>query len=325
LFVGVGAFQCANALKLKGCNIILAEAMNRSTIRLIILFIVLATVAYFLVFAPGNKERETSYKLSDFSVKVDSASVVKIIIRRPGKSITIENVSGRWMITSPINAIADPAIVKQILSGLMKFEIRSLVSSNPEKQNLFQVDSTGTNLEVIERSGKALNIIAGKMGPTFSEIYFRLPESNDVYLGEGIESWLINKELKEWRDKTIMVMPIDTIQTVTYQIGNKEYSFTRDSGGWQSSDKTVDANAINQMITSLSTMRAEDFVDTLTNFNTQPVVIQFYSKENITVKMYPVLPDTTKYYITSSLAPQIFMVSKWTAQPLLKPIQKSPK
>jgi hypothetical protein len=299
--------------------------MNRSTVLLIILFVILAAAAYFLVFTPGDKERETSYKSADLSLKIDSASVVKLTIQGASKFVTMENVSGRWMVTSPINAIADPSAVRQVLSGLMKFQVGSLVSSNPEKQNLFQVDSTGTKLTITERSGKAVSIIAGKMGPTFSEIYFRLPESNDVYLGEGIESWSINKELKEWRDKTIIATSTDSIRTLTYLTDSKEYSFTRDSTNWQSNDKTVDASAVNQVITSLSTLRAEDFVDTLMDFQTRPITMQFHSTEDVTLKLYPATTDSAKYFITSSLTPQIFVISKWTAQPLLKPIQKPVK
>ena len=70
----------------------------------------------------------------------------------------------------------------------------------------------GTHIIVTERSGKTTNLIIGKMGPSFSEVYVRQPASQDVYLGEGIDSWSVNKDLKEWRDKTIFTQPAEAIR-----------------------------------------------------------------------------------------------------------------
>src|SRR5258708_18821347 len=169
--------------------------MNRSTIFLVTLLLVLGAITYFLL--PSENERETSYKPAAVSFSADSASVVKIDIQQKSKSITLENVGGKWSITSPIHYAADPAVVKQLVSGISNFKIGSLISSNPEKQNLFQVDSTGTKIVVTDRTGKASSMIVGKMGPSFSEVYIRLPETKDVYLGEGIDTWTLNNEVKD--------------------------------------------------------------------------------------------------------------------------------
>jgi hypothetical protein len=294
--------------------------MNRSTLILIIIFVVLAAITYF--FVPKNEEREASYQLSKTPIKVDSTLVAQIDIQNRTKSVTIENISGRWMITSPIHTAADPNSVSRLLNGLMKFEIRSLVSSNHEKQSLYEVDSTGTKLTLTEKSGKIISIIVGKMGPTFSEIYFRLPASNDVYLGEGLESWSINKEIKDWRDRTIFVTPIDSIHAVTYTVDNKEFMFIKEGMAWTSTDKSSNVNSINQAITSLSILRAEDFIDTPIDFQTRPIRMKLSSTEDIILNFYPMPPDSSKYYITTATSPQIFTISKWTAQPILKPVQK---
>src|SRR5258708_27374745 len=174
--------------------------MNKSTVILISLLLVLGAITYFLL--PSQKEHETSYEPSDINVKVDSASVVKIVVEQKAKSVTIENVSGKWMITSPLRYPADATSIKQLLSGLSKFKVGSLISSNPEKQNIFQVDTTGTRISVTDRSGKPVALVVGKMGPSFSEVYFRLPSSADVYLGEGLDTWTLSKEVKERRDKS---------------------------------------------------------------------------------------------------------------------------
>jgi len=294
--------------------------MNRSTILLIALLIILAVITYFLL--PSEKEREASYKLPTISLKVDSASVIKIEIKQPSSSIVMENVGGTWMITSPHPSSADPAAVANFLNSLSKFKVGSLISSNPDKQRLFQVDSAGTLLHITDRSGKIVSMIVGKMGPSFSEIYFRLPDSKDVYLGEGIDSWTINKNVKDWRDKSIVHIPAESMKEITITAGSKMYRFNNDSSGWRLGDKSVETSEMNPLLNTLSNLRADDFVDTVAEIKSKPITIDLKSMENISLSLYPTLPDSTHYFVKSSRSQQTYVVNKWTVQQLFKPIGK---
>ncbi|HUN66438.1 MAG TPA: DUF4340 domain-containing protein [Bacteroidota bacterium] len=292
--------------------------MNRSTLYLILLLVVLGAIVLFLL--PSDKERETSYAPSDVRFTVDSASVVKIDIQRQGKSVTLENIGGKWTITQPIRYAADRAGVEQLLSGLAKFKVGSLISSNPEKQGLFQVDSSGTRLSVTDRSSKTSAVILGKMGPSFSEIYFRLPESKDVYLGEGIESWSITKDVKEWRDKSILSAHAEGIRELTFGVGSAEYNFRRDSSGWKTQDRPVDAGTINSSLNSLANLRADDFVDSAVAPAGKPVSIQVKGAEPASLSLFPAA-DSSKYYVQLPGSKSTFVITKWTAQQLLKPVE----
>ena len=294
--------------------------MNRSTIFLVTLLLVLGAITYFLL--PSENERETSYKPVAVSFAVDSASVVKIELQQKSKNVTLENVGGKWSITFPMHYPADPAIVKQLVSGLSNFRIGSLISSNPEKQSLFQVDGAGTKIIVTDRAGKVSSMVVGKMGPSFSEVYIRLPEGKDVYLGEGIDTWTLNKEVKDWRDKSILSTTADAIKELSYSVGSKETSFQRDSMGWKSDSKTLDAATMNPVLNSLSNLHADDFLDTLLKSASHPITLGVRGNENVTLKLYPSLPDSSKYFVQSSATPQIFVVSKWTVQQLLKPVEE---
>src|SRR5258706_15185967 len=102
--------------------------MNRSTLFLIGLLLVLGVIVFFLL--PGEGERESSYKPGEIHFTIDSSSTVKIDIRQQTKSVTLENVGGKWTITSPILYTADQNAVHQLLGGLSKFKAGSLISSN---------------------------------------------------------------------------------------------------------------------------------------------------------------------------------------------------
>jgi LysM repeat protein len=295
--------------------------MSRTTTILIALFVVLAGITYFLL--PSSYDREASDNKSVPSIRIDSASVVKIEIKQPTKNITIENVGGKWMITSPVNTPADPLAVFALLSGTTKLKIGSLISSNPEKQHIFQVDSSGTILTLKERGGTSTTIIAGKMGPSFSEIYFRLPGSKDVYLASGLDNWTINKGVKEWRDKSIIRTSVEAIKEVSITENGKNFVFNRDSSGWNASGKTIDAATINPLLTTLSNLQADDFVDSTIELSGRPIAVNVKTFENIDLSIYPAATEPPKYFIRSSKSPQIFILSKWAVDQLMKPTGKT--
>ncbi len=184
--------------------------MNRSTMVLLALLAVMGAIVLWVL--PGDDERMTSYTKGAFSFSVDSASIVKVSIARSGKQLAIDNVGGRWTITSHGNLPADPAIVTELIGGLSRFRPGSLVSTNAAKQALFQVDSSGSLVTLTDRSGASQSIVIGKMGPSFSEVYFRMPAGSEVYLGSGITTWSLEREVKDWRDKTIFASPAEAIK-----------------------------------------------------------------------------------------------------------------
>jgi len=294
--------------------------MSTSTKILIGAFVILAVAAYFLI--PSGKEREASYKTAEINLVIDSASVVRIEIERPGKSVIMENIGGKWRITSPVQYAANTSSITELISGLRTLKAGSLISSNPEKQSLFQVDSTGSKVIVTDRSGKTTGLIVGKMGPSYSDVYFRLPDSKDVYLGEGLNSWTINQELKEWRDKTIFSASADSIKQLSLSYRGKTYDLRRDSTTWKCGKDSIATNVMVSMLGVLSNLRADDFVDTLYQPKTQPFGVKVQTLEEANLNFFPQPPDSSKYFVQTSRSPQAFTLNKWTVQELLKPIEK---
>ena len=293
--------------------------MNRSTVILFVLLLALGAITYFLL--PSGEERQSSYEAHGVSIAVDSASVTRIDIRRPLSLTTLQNVGGKWMVTAPYQYAADPAVVTQLIGGLAKFTVGSLVSSNPEKQRIFQVDSLGTVLTLTDRAGASQVLILGKMGPAFSEVYFRLPESKDVYLGEGIDSWMLTREPKEWRDKSIASTNTEAIRELVFTAGSVTASFIRDSAGWTSGDQRASIDQLNPSLTALMALKAEDFIDSAVEFKNRPLTMQVKGPDEFALSLYPLDADSSRYALQSSKSRQLFVVGKYTAGQLMKPVE----
>lgn len=291
--------------------------MKKTTIYLLVTFLVLLVIVYF--FVKPEPERTASYSIKDLGLKVDSGYISKIEIYRNQKSITLEQQSDKWLITSPIKYPADEMSVTTLLSSAAKLKILSLISSNPEKQKNFQVDSsTGTILSFHDKRGKTTSFILGKMGPTYMESYLRPINSNDVYLSEGINSWTVNKDIREWRDKNILKLEKDSIKQLIIESGKDIVALTKSENTWFLEDDSVETNKMQTILNAISSLRTEDFVDSVINLTQPQSKITVQENDYFTISLYPIPPDSTRYYVTNNKTPQIFVVSRYIANQLIK-------
>ncbi len=292
--------------------------MKKTTLYLIATFIVLLVVAY-LVFSP-TQERTSSYSLSELNLKIDSSLVNKIEIIKGENSITIEHTGGNWSLISPLHYQANEQSVLSLLSSANKFRVMSLISSNPAKQTLYQVDSlSGTEIKFYDRKGSIISLIVGKMGPSFMETYIRRTGSNDVYLAEGFNTWDINKEVRDWRDKTIFKIEQNSVTQLIFEYAKNKFTLSKlDTLNWMVDQDSANNSTVNSLLTSLSDLKAEDFTDTTVSLPTPQMKLHVTSIETTSLLLYPMPPDSAKYWVSTSLSPQIFVVSKYTASQFLK-------
>jgi len=308
--------------------------MKKSNLILIISFVVLLAIALLYLMPSG--EREATYSLDKVNIKFDSAGITKIEIKKSeaNKSVTLELVDTKWKITSPVNYPADASSAQRIVDGAAKFKISSLISSNPEKQKQFQVDdSSGTQITVTEKSGKSTTLILGKSGPTYSETYIRLPKSMDVYLAEGFDSYSLNKNVKDWRDRTIYKAERDSIKEISVSMNvvdskkksssTETYSLMKDSSKWILPGDSLDNNKVNSFVSSLSNFRCDDFFDSAVTFSEMQGTVKVKSittagMEETSLMFFPVMPDSQKYFVRSSTTSQLFEISKYMANNVLK-------
>jgi hypothetical protein len=295
---------------------------QQSTLILLGLFLVLAVIAYFLV--GTGEEREASYSLAHVRLNMDSSSVQTISITRKNATVSLQNIGGKWYVvrSEPTESRypADESAVKSLLGSIQKLKVTSLVSSNPDRQPLFQVDSTGTLLSFADRSGKSISFYVGKMGPSFSETYVRPVNSNDVYIAEGITSWEVNKEAKDWRDKVVVKVTRDSVRQLTFRYPKEHFTLVKDSV-WRMQPATkekINESAITSLLSSLESLRAADFVDSTIKLPSPQITLEVLMPDHVAMSFVPIPPDSSKYWVKASTTEQIFVAHKWNVQQFLK-------
>lgn len=291
--------------------------MKKRNIYLIAVFVILFAITLFMILP--TEDRIASYTLDESLFTIDSGKVNKISIRKFQSNITFEKIGAEWKLTQPVNYKADQEAVFSLLSSASKLKIGSLISANPEKQTLFQVDTiTGTELKFQDLKGNVAALIVGKMGPSYLDSYIRSVNSNDVYLAEGLSSWIINKEVRDWRDKTIYQTNKDSLKQLIFEFQKEKFLIEKFDNKWVIEGDSIETTKIEPLLSTLSNFRAEDFVDNELTLPQQQLKLDISADKKSSLVFYPMPPDSSRYWVVGSSSPQIFIVSKYTANQIIK-------
>jgi hypothetical protein len=246
---------------------------------------------------------------------VDSLAVDRIEIKSPTARLLLEKKGVEWFVQEPVSYRADQSNVASLIHESKNLEVKSIVSNKPEKQSVFQVDSTGTLVKMSAHGSEQAAFIIGKSGSSFAETYARRTTSNDVALVGGASSYTFNRPIKDWRDRTILAIPQDRIKEVKFQYGDTTFVLAFEDSTWMVGKDSTQDWVVNTLLSSLSNFQADDFVDTLTSKPPKITAQISYGGAQLT---FAYLKDGDKYLVQSSHSPQWFEVQTWRANQVLK-------
>jgi hypothetical protein len=286
--------------------------MNKNVYFLVALLIVLLAAAYFVMNMPG--EVNTNAEHSSLFLSVDSSAVDAIEVKSPTGDVKLERIGSTWYVTSPIHYRADQKSVENAIHECKTLSVLNLVSDKPEKFSIFHVDSTGTLVHLFQNGSMKSSIIIGKMGPNYTNSYVRKANANQVMLARGVLEFTFNKQLKEWRDRTIINIPRDEIKNITFHNGKDSYQLVFKDSVWMIDNKRAKTSAVNSLIASLSNFQADDFIDS--TITPAPKISSYLSFTGMTLRFAEDGKD--QYYVQSSNSTQWYTVQGWHAKEILK-------
>lgn len=286
--------------------------MKRNIPVLILFVLVLALIAYVLLQQPGERSRSVDER--DRLLSVDSSAISKIAISSPQQKVVLAKKGSEWVLEQPVQYRADQAIVKSFLGEVADLRARSVVSANREKHPLFQVDTSGTQI-MLTGQGSGAGLIVGKTGSTYGETYVRLPDGDEVYLVDANLASIAGRAVADWRDRTIVMIPRGQIREIKYQYGDTTFALALADSLWRIGTEKVEQWVVNNLLYSLSNLRADDFVDD--PGIPSPPIVGATTYHGITLWFMRARGEES-YTVKSSTTPQRFKISAYEGDQILK-------
>ncbi len=181
-----------------------------------------------------------------------------------------ESTSSEWQVTNPVNAKADAGIIESLLTQLTNTLAPKFFDDNPKSLKDWGLEKPQAQI-AIETADGPRSLLVGKKTAggyaaknSLSPAVFEVPES---LFG------LLNRPLRDWRDKKVLEVETDNLQTVTVTFKGATKTFNQTEKKWREVGAKVDdsatgkeaADAINHavmdLIFALQGLEAQDFAD----------------------------------------------------------------
>jgi hypothetical protein len=287
--------------------------MKRSTIIQLGIIVLLAVAVFFVLRRPG--ETSGTGLSGNVLVRFDSTSVDRLEIRSAKDSIARQKEGNSWRMVYPIRYRANESAVKAALEKSGHIQLENVVSDNPQKQGLFQVDSTGTLVRVFENGSEKTSFLIGKPSSSYAETYVRRAGSDDVYLAQGVLTYTFNRPVRDWRDKIIFKAEQENMHAIRFHYGDTTFALANVDSAWRVDNDSASPASVRSFLTALGNFQADDFIDTA--LPAMPRLTAMIDVDGVQIQFFPE-KDAGKYVVRTSDSPQLFEVQNWRASQLLK-------
>ena len=303
--------------------------MKRSTLITLAILVLLA-ICYLIIYQ-SEKQSLSETEVDNF-LAVDSGLVNKISVRRLGTLVEFQKIGEDWNVNDRGNSyLTEKGPVEQLADLAHAMSAGEIISSNPDKQMLFQVDTITGNRVTFYRDGNELaSVIIGKPGADNQTTYVRKPESNDVYAAKGSFTRLLNRPASGYRDKTLLAVDTTQIATISFRSKEIDYRIGRQDSLWsivpaKGESFNPDPQKISSLLRQLAVLRWNNSVpegDTARPNFLQPTIAVDISMLDGSIKSLRFVEQGTaenkNYYVRASSGDETFIVYDYVVTNLVK-------
>jgi hypothetical protein len=233
----------------------------RKSLVLAVLLLLLGAYVYFFEFQKDAADR--GEKLLKFSPD----DVAGLLIDGGRQEVRLQkDDSGKWKITSPIQAGADESTVVSVLTALSGAEVSRTLVANPSAEELesFGLESPSIKVSLTTKSGLTLpGLLIGAKTPVGSSVYARRETKNDVVLTNASLVSSLQRTVNDFRDKRILEFSDDAVKQLIFSGAGKEWVLEKKGADWFVQGPKAyraDPAEVGAMLSAVRFMSAQDFI-----------------------------------------------------------------
>ncbi len=181
-----------------------------------------------IIFKSRPQTEQSALLFPDFKPRQAS----RIQLTSPDRETVLVKQDDRWLVATASNIPAATEYIAQLLDQTGQIKKGDLVSRQPEKFGIFEVDKSGLTVKITDEGEKLIaHFYLGKQGPDFNSRYFRKEGSNDVFL--------INRSLRttfdreDWREKRVFDFDAQAALKLNLEYDKQQFSLIKDETGWR--------------------------------------------------------------------------------------------
>ena len=246
-------------------------------------YIILAAIIIALsVYLYKRSSNRTLYQLPEVP-KITQKDITKLQITKGKTSIVLNKKDDKWYI-EPAEYPADANKVKDMLNALENFTLTALVSESKD-YNRYELDADQKiNVKAWQGDNLRLDFDLGKIASSYRHTFVRPSGEERVFHAQGNLKSSFDVSMDQLRDKAVLAFKPADIQQIQITKEQQSLAFTRtpvpvevttpdaekkeDTSQpaqrlvWQASDgKPVNETVLNQLLSTVSNLRCEKFID----------------------------------------------------------------
>jgi uncharacterized protein DUF4340 len=235
-----------------------------SLARILILFVLVAALGtYLYVYEIPQAEKEGQ---KEKLVAIDKDGVTGVTLTYPDREIELKKDDHGWRIVKPVDAPADEVVVKGVIATVSDAEVQKTLDQVPSDLAPFGLDKPTATVRLTAKDGTQTPPIAvGKNTAIGGKTYVRKDDEPKLYLTTSTVGFGLNKQVKDLRDKQIMVFQDDAVASVDEMpAGEQAVTVTRkDKDAWvvDPGNHPADPTEVRSYLSSVRAVRATDFPD----------------------------------------------------------------
>jgi hypothetical protein len=300
-------------------------------------YVLLGLLAIFMIvyFLLVQKEKKTfrQEKVENF-LQLDSAAVNRFDFNLFGTKLAFQKTGQQWYMIKPDSCRADNMAIGQMLSMASHLEVGEIISSNPEKQFVFQVDTLmGNRLDFFDGENLLASMVIGKMQEDRLHAYLRKANSDDVYLAKGLFSGIANRRLDLWKDRSVFVLDAKQASEIEISHDQEKFKLTKQDTLWLLSahpyqeSSPADGEVVEDYLETLAGIKGDEFAREFqiygVNFNRPQLelTLTFSDGQREKVVAVPEGGDGSRYFVKTDKDKNVFILFEFNFKRIAKTFQ----
>src|SRR5262245_34061835 len=178
--------------------------MKRSTLILLLIAAVAGVAVYFIEGKSGKSRDEEPEKTKPSAFKFNREDVAGITLHRGGQTANPENQNNKWVLTQPVNTVADESAVNCLVGDLVSARVERDVAPAGGDWKQYGLSEPAVKLEVKLKNGEMRRVELGSKDEISLSAYAKIDGSQNVAL---LPVNLLNnsdKSLNDLRDRAVL-------------------------------------------------------------------------------------------------------------------------